>query len=167
MSNDFDSEQELVSKSQRKREADAMQALGQRLTELKPSQIKLLPISDTLETAISEYNRLPKSYSARNRQLQFIGKLMRESDVEEISAELNKLESATYVSIKTKQKNELEKNARKLLEQGDEEINRMLEECAELDRQQLRQLHREYQRANETKKAALLARCIELLRIAI
>ncbi|MFT4861459.1 MAG: ribosome-associated protein [Pseudohongiellaceae bacterium] len=161
--NDFD----LISKSQRKRDADAMQALGQKLTELKPVQLAGLSLTDTLVSAIEEYNRLPKSFAARNRQLQFIGRLMRESDFAAIADAVARLESPNYVSTKTKRKKLADKNALSLLSQGDSVISELLAKHPSLDRQQLRQLHREYQKGNEVKQAAIVLRCSQLLRSAI
>ncbi len=167
MNDETDNDFDLISKSQRKRDADAMQALGQKLTELKPAQLAGLSVTDTLVSAIEEYNRLPKSFAAKNRQLQFIGRLMRESDYVAIAEEVAKLESPNYVSAKTKRKKLADKNALALLSQGDPVINELLAKHPSLDRQQLRQLHREYQKANEVKQAALALRCSELLLSAI
>jgi ribosome-associated protein len=167
MSDYNENDLDLISKSQRKRDADAMQALGQKLTELRPAQLSLLPLTESLVAEIEEYNRLPKSFPARNRQLQFIGRVMRESDYAAIADGLAKLESPNYVSAKTKAKRATEENAKKLLTQGDSVINELLDKYPSLDRQQLRQLHREYQKCNETKQATLVARCRELLSSAL
>lgn len=163
MNEHIDNEADLVSKSQRKREADAMQELGEKLTELRPAQRALLPLTDTLISAIEEYNRLPKSFAARSRQLQFIGRLMRETDYTLIASELAKLESPNFVSAKTKQKRASEELAIKLLVQGDAIINEILVKYPSLDRQQLRQLHREYKKSNDTKQTALISRCRVLI----
>ena len=73
------------SKSQRKREATALQALGERLVNLTPSQLNRIPLSAELLTAV----RLAQNISqrgGRKRQLQYIGKLMRQLDGAEIEA---------------------------------------------------------------------------------
>ena len=163
MNEDMDDEIEGISKSKRKRDADEMQALGKRLTKLRPAQRGLLPLTETLISAIEEYNRLPKSFAARSRQLQYIGRLMRESDYAEIASELDRLESPNYISAKTKLKRAAQEQATNLLAEGDSIINALVEKYPSLDRQQLRQLHREYLKAKESKQAALLSRCMELL----
>jgi len=167
MNDESGNDLELISKSQRKREADAMQELGRKLTALRPAQRALLPLTETLLSAVEEYNRLPNSFPARNRQLQFIGRVMRESDHEAIAEELTKLESPHYVSSKTKRRRLVEQNATQLLTEGDSAINQLLDKYPSLDRQQLRQLHREYQKCNETKRNALISRTVDLLRSAI
>ena len=69
-----------VSKSQRKREAHALQALGESLVKLNKSALSQIPLSDDLRNAIEEAQHLSQR-GALKRQLQYIGKLMRQSDV--------------------------------------------------------------------------------------
>jgi ribosome-associated protein len=80
-----------VSKSERKRQAHRIQALGQRLTELKPAHLRELELPEKLLASILDYRRFP-SHEARRRQLQFIGRLMRDLDVEPIQAALDRLQ---------------------------------------------------------------------------
>lgn len=70
---------EPVSKSQKKREAEALQKLGTQLIALNPDKIELLPLSDPLKQAILEAKTL-KSHGAVRRHAQWIGKLMRSID---------------------------------------------------------------------------------------
>jgi ribosome-associated protein len=80
------------SKSQRKREATALQAIGEQLVKLTSTQLNRIPLSDELLAAV----RLAQSISqrgGRKRQLQFIGKLMRQledAEIETIAAALPK-----------------------------------------------------------------------------
>ena len=64
-----------VSKSQRKREAHALQALGESLVKLNKSALAQIPLTDDLRNAIDEARRLHQ-HGALKRQLQYIGKLM-------------------------------------------------------------------------------------------
>ncbi len=68
-----------ISKSERKRRAHRLQRLGRQLTELKPADLSSLGIPDELRIAVLDYQRFP-SHEARRRQLQFIGRLMRDLD---------------------------------------------------------------------------------------
>jgi len=83
------------SKSQRKREATALQALGEQLVKLTATQLKRIPLPEDLLAAV----RLAQSISqrgGRKRQLQYIGKLMRqldETDIEAISAALTTIQT--------------------------------------------------------------------------
>lgn len=76
-------EELIVSKSARKREAEAMQALGVQLVRLRLDQLQQLPLTDALHIALIEAKKL-KSHGAIRRQAQLIGKLMRAADYEAI-----------------------------------------------------------------------------------
>jgi ribosome-associated protein len=67
------------SKSQRKRDAHALQALGVRLVELPPASLARLELPDVLREAVLAVQDM-RSYGARTRQMQYIGKLMRQLD---------------------------------------------------------------------------------------
>jgi ribosome-associated protein len=75
------------SKSQRKRDAHAAQALGERLVALRSTELTGLPLDDLLRDAI-EAAREITSRGARARQLQYIGKLMRAANMGAIEATL-------------------------------------------------------------------------------
>ena len=70
------------SKSQRKREATALQDLGEQLVELTSAQLKRIPLPEELLAAIKATQAMSQR-GARKRQLQFIGKLMRQLDEQE------------------------------------------------------------------------------------
>ena len=77
------------SRSARKRNAEAMQKLGERLIALKPSQLQRFALPDELLDALLEAQRL-RSRAALARQRQYIGRLMRAIDplpVEQLLAE--------------------------------------------------------------------------------
>ncbi|MFT4672747.1 MAG: ribosome-associated protein [Pseudohongiellaceae bacterium] len=161
----IENEDNIISKSQRKREADAMQVLGKRLTELTNAQLNELPLSEEAFDVIHEYNRLPNSHGAKRRQLQFIGRVMRDSDVEAITKKLDRVLSSNYQSDKNQKKKAIAQQAIDVLENGDDGINRVLAKNPQLDRQQLRQIHREFLRANDAKKRVLQIRIQDLLRL--
>lgn len=73
----------FISKSARKREAEALQQFGVQLIQLKLEKLRSLPLSDALLTAILDAKKL-KSQGAIRRQAQLIGKLMRAADYEAI-----------------------------------------------------------------------------------
>jgi ribosome-associated protein len=74
---------ERPSKTQRKKASHDLQDLGEALVALPESRTEALPMSDTLRDAVGEYRRT-RSHEGRRRQMQFIGKLMRQTDVEPI-----------------------------------------------------------------------------------
>jgi ribosome-associated protein len=75
------------SKSQRKRDADAAQALGTRLIELKETELRALDLSEGLLDAILLAKRIT-SRGGLARQRQYIGKLMRDIDLAPIESAL-------------------------------------------------------------------------------
>lgn len=66
---DLTPEEELPpSRSQVKREVEALQSLGERLVTLRKDQLDQMPISDTLRAAVDEAKRL-SARSAIRRQM--------------------------------------------------------------------------------------------------
>lgn len=66
------------SKSQRKRESLALQALGQSLAALPPSDLARIPTWPELEVAVADARGLERT--ARRRQIRYIARLLREGD---------------------------------------------------------------------------------------
>ena len=67
-----------------------LQALGVALVELPESQLGAMQIADALLEAVLEAKRI-KSHEGKRRQLQYIGRLMREVDPAPIRAQLDAL----------------------------------------------------------------------------
>ena len=65
------------SKSQRKRDAHALQTLGIQLVALSAAQLARLDLPEILHEAVLAAQRM-RAHGARTRQLQYIGKLMRQ-----------------------------------------------------------------------------------------
>jgi ribosome-associated protein len=78
-------ERERPSKTQRKQAMHDLQALGARLVGLNDEQLAAMALDERLREAIREARRI-RSHEARRRQLQYVGKLMREVDAEPIRA---------------------------------------------------------------------------------
>lgn len=75
------------SKTRRKKEMLALQALGERLVGLPESRLRAVPLEDDLRRAI-DHARGIRSHEGRRRQLQYVGKLMRSADAAAIEASL-------------------------------------------------------------------------------
>ena len=71
------------SKSQRKRDMHALQELGEELVALQPARLRSLALPESLLEAIEQAQRI-SSREGRRRQLQLIGKLMRQVDADPI-----------------------------------------------------------------------------------
>lgn len=67
------------SKSQRKRDAHVLQALGAQLVELSPTRLARMDLPDGLREAVLAAHGM-RSHGARARQMQYIGRLMRQLD---------------------------------------------------------------------------------------
>lgn len=76
------------SKSQIKREAEALQALGEALVKLPDAQFKRIELPDELRAAVADCRKITQNGALR-RQKQYIGKLMRNIDPAPIQAQLD------------------------------------------------------------------------------
>ncbi len=126
------------SKTKAKEESDSLQELGKRLVSVGNDRLKKLDIPETLADAVREAKRI-SSFGALRRQMQYIGKLMRDVDVEPIQEMLDELDG---VSNKANARfHALEKQREKIL--ADESIITTLKnEHPDLDVSALRTLRR-------------------------
>ncbi len=83
--------EEIVSKTKRKREMHELQALGAALVELSEILLQDMALEKSLLDAVLEAKRI-KSHEAKRRQIQYIGRLMREVDPEPIRERLSALQ---------------------------------------------------------------------------
>ena len=81
-------EPDRPSKSQRKRDMAALQELGTELVTLNADQLAQIELPERLCEAIADAQRI-RDFEGRRRQMQFIGKLMREIDPAPIRAKLD------------------------------------------------------------------------------
>jgi ribosome-associated protein len=76
------------SKTRRKQESHALQDLGEELVALSPEHLQKIEAPSALIEAVHEARRISK-FGALRRQMQYIGRLMRDVDVEPIRAQLD------------------------------------------------------------------------------
>jgi ribosome-associated protein len=81
---------ERPSKSQKKRDMDALQQLGEALVTLSADRLAKIAIPDDLRLAVRDAQRFTK-HEARRRQMQYIGRLMRGTDPAPIQAALDEI----------------------------------------------------------------------------
>ncbi|WP_028240270.1 ribosome biogenesis factor YjgA [Stutzerimonas azotifigens] len=145
------------SKSQVKRELHALQDLGERLTTLKPDLLERLPLTDALRKALEDAPK-HKANVARKRHRQYIGRLMRDQDVDAILALVDQLDAST------RQYNErfhaLERWRDRLIGGGDNDLEAFVGEYPEADRQHLRALVRQAQQEAAREKPPAASRKI-------
>jgi len=140
-----DSDENIVSKSQRKRESTALQDLGKELFELSREQLKKMDLPESLLAALLEAKRL-SNHEALRRQMQYIGKVMRNVESEPIEQQLAILRGESNVA--KAQFHALESWRTRLLE-DDGALNEWLILHPDTDVQPMRQLIR-----NARKEAA-------------
>ena len=73
-----------LSKTQQKKAMAELQTLGEELVALSSDRIKKIDIPEHLRDAVRETQRMTRSDEARRRQLQYVGRLMRDVDPEPI-----------------------------------------------------------------------------------
>jgi ribosome-associated protein len=110
---EYDDSPERPSKSQRKRDMHALQEMGAALVELSPERLGRIEMPEDLRSAIREAQRLTR-HEARRRQLQYIGRLMRDVDPAPIREALDAVKGAS--AIESARQHRLEKLRERLLE---------------------------------------------------
>ncbi|BFU60038.1 MULTISPECIES: ribosome biogenesis factor YjgA [Rodentibacter] len=137
-----------VSKSEIKRDAEALKQLGEKLVNLTKANLTKIPLDDALLEAVELAQRLQKE--ARRRQLQYIGKLLRGADAEPIQEALDKIENKHNQQQAMLHK--IENVRDELVENGDLALTSLLNEYPNADRQQLRNLIRGAQKEKTQNK---------------
>lgn len=85
-------ENDLISKTQRKRQMTDLQVLGAALVKLSPEQLARLDLPERLRDAVLECQRFNK-HEAIRRQIQYIGRIMRDLDAAPIADALAGLQA--------------------------------------------------------------------------
>ncbi|MFC0323807.1 ribosome biogenesis factor YjgA [Gallibacterium melopsittaci] len=134
-----------VSKSEIKRDAEQLKQLGQKIVELPDNALAQIPLDEQLADAIQLARRL--SRESYRRQMQFIGKLLRQRDIEPIQSALDKIENKHNQQQVLLHKIEAYREA--LLVNGDQTITELLQDYPTLERQKLRALIRNAQKEKE------------------
>jgi len=145
---DDDEEDLPPSKTKIKQQMHELQDLGEELVALGKDQLAQLDIPESLRDAIREMHRINK-FGAQRRQMQYIGKLMRDVETEPIIAKLNawkgiSREHVAYTHL-------LERWRDRLLE-NDKALTDLLAAHPGADVQRLRALIRNAQKEKETGK---------------
>ena len=131
---------DLPSRSQLKRDSQELRDMGAQLVQMPNAHLNKIAMDNTLLAAIKEARRL-KSNDARRRQIQYIGKLMRNMDLTEIRHSVEKLnhQSQTF----RQQFAMLEQWRDRLIDEGNDAIEEFLTTFPNADRQQIRNLSRQ------------------------
>ena len=140
-STEFEQEYERPSKSEMKRQVNALQDLGAALIAEPRDRVKRVPMPEDVREAILEC-QLITNHEGRRRALQYVGKKMRSLDEAEVAAIQRAIDSWKGLSkADTNAMHALERRRDKLLA-DDKVLTTLLAENPELDAQHLRTLIR-------------------------
>lgn len=148
----------VVSKSQLKRDSEALKTLGKTLCALNPQQLARIPLDDSLKDAIELAHRLSNKRGALKRHYQYIGKLLRSIDAQPIlDAVLQFDEESNQATLAFKK---IENWRDRMLTEGDAAIQDYCQTHAQADRQKIRQIVRNHQQAKDDNKRTRFARLL-------
>ena len=130
------------SRSEQRRAALDVLALGERLAGLTPTQLAKLPIPESLLPHIADTRRITQ-HVARKRQVAFLAKQMRREDDEVLDAIRDALDAGGEAARQeTALLHRAERWRERLLAEGDAALAELLDAHPDADRQKLRQLVR-------------------------
>ncbi len=130
------------SRSQQRRDALEVLALGEKLAALSDAQLGKLPIPEGLLPHILDTRRIT-AHVARKRQLAFLAKQMRREDDETLDAIRDALDAGGEAARReTALMHRAETWRERLLAEGDAALSEFVEAYPAADRQRLRQLVR-------------------------
>ena len=135
------------SKTRRKKDMDALQAMGAELVALSADRLAKVPMPEKLLDAVRDCQRF--KMEARRRQLQYIGKLMRNVDPEPIQAALDAFKGVSAEEIARQHR--IERQRERLLE-DEGVLFELAEQHPGADLQRLRVLRRNAIKERETSK---------------
>lgn len=145
---------EPPSKSSRKRAALAAQALGERLVALREEELTALELPERVLDAIHEAQRI-RERGGLARQRQYIGRLMRDLDLQLIEATLET--RARTSAVDTARLRDLEAWRVRLLREGNAGLDALLAARPRADRLRLAQLVADALSPRATEAARLQA----------
>jgi ribosome-associated protein len=138
---DVSEENEQLSKTQIKVQMVAMQKLGESLVHLGQSSLSKIPMDPELLDAVMLARKILRKKEGNRRQLQLIGKIMRNIDIVPIEQALNNIKSAHKKLNDAFHGTEMLRDA--ILKEGDSKIESTIVDYPLLDRQKMRQYVRQ------------------------
>jgi len=140
-SSEFEQEYDRPSKSQLKREMDALQKLGESLVAEPRDRVKRVPMPEDVRDAILECQQI-KDHEGRRRQMQYVGKKMRTLEPDELAVIQKTIDSWHGASkAETAAMHALEARREKLLA-DDQALTELLNRHPDVDVQHMRTLIR-------------------------
>ena len=131
-----DDEIEIISKTELKKDSKKVQAFGKSIGDLSFDQIKSFDLPEAILNAIKEYKSL-KSNAAKNRQVQYLGKLLREIDLTSAYQTMDQLKNGSQIEIR---KSHIVEEWRDRLIRDKDALTELIHKFPDIDRQLIRQL---------------------------
>ena len=150
--------QDLSSKTDMKRESTELQKLGEDLLELRPDAMLQLVAQEHVPEALHEAIREAKkitNFEGKRRQMQFVGKLMRKLDEEQVQAIRAALDVQHNGSAEETLALHMAEHWRDRLVQDDAALAEWLSAHPDTDSQQLRALVRQARKDGLPDKTAV------------
>lgn len=140
-------EDDFISKTRRKKQMHELQDVGAQLVALSAEQLARIEMPDTLREAIEDARRFTR-HEARRRQIQYIGRIMRDIDAAPI---VDQLTALTAPSRRQTALFHVAERWRQELLAEDAAMDRFVKEFPEADPHRIRAMVDE---AREEKRAA-------------
>jgi ribosome-associated protein len=144
----------VVSKTELKKDSKKIQQFGRKISELTINNIEAFKFPLTIYEAVIGLKNL-KSNSAKKRQVQYLGKLLREFDLTHAFLVMKQLEVSSQKEI---QRNHIIEGWRDKLLSNNDSITEFIDEFPKIDRQSLRQTISNAQREKKDSKGAKYSR---------
>ncbi|AOF83110.1 hypothetical protein BSY238_1504 [Methyloversatilis sp. RAC08] len=136
------------SKSQKKRDSHALQDIGEQLVALSDTQLKRIDLPDNLRRAIEETRRT-RSREGLRRQMQYVGKVMRNIDTAPL---IEALDAIRGVSARAVAREQMLERMRERLIADEQVLGDIAAQWPDADLTQLRTLRRNALRETELDK---------------
>ena len=131
-----DENKEFVSKTELKKDSKKIQAFGKKISELSSEEISSFNFPDTILKAIKDCKSI-KSNVAKKRQVQYLGKLLREIDLSKVYLKMDQINSNSQLEVRNNHKAEI---WRERLIQDKDAVTELIRLCPDVERQKIRQL---------------------------
>ena len=138
----------VISKTELKKDAKKIQEFGRKISELTINNIEAFKFPSNIYEATIDLKNI-KSNSAKKRQVQYLGKLLREIDLTDAFLIMKQLKVSSQKEI---QRNHIIEDWRDKLLSNNDSITQFVDEYPKIDRQSLRQTISNAQKDNKSPK---------------
>ena len=148
---------EELSRSEKKRRSTAIQKIGEELASFPLTAIRSFNLPDDLLQEYEELHSITK-HEAKRRKMQYIGKMLREVDIEPIRARIEEVREGK--AAQSADFHHLERLRDRLLENDSTAMDYVLDTYSNVDIQRFRQLVRNARKEREKGKPPKSARAL-------